>query len=82
MLHDSRGLIMATLGRPREYNTSAEARAAANVRQHEAAAAAGLVQRTVWLPRETWEALRQCRAQDERTDSATLARLLDAVLAK
>lgn len=73
---------MARLGRPRIYETRTEARAAANARQREAAAAGGLLQRSVWLPREIWLLLRECRVEGERTDSATLARLLDEVMAK
>lgn len=41
---------------------------------------AGFVQRSIWLPREFWEALRALRLPTESSDAATLERLVREAL--
>jgi hypothetical protein len=63
-------------GRPLQYLSPDEAKRAANARQRNTMQRAGLVQRSVWLPREVWETVRALRLPTESSDAATLERLL------
>jgi hypothetical protein len=67
-------------GRPRLHANEAAARKVANDRLRSAMRSSGRVQRSVWLPREVWEGLRQLRHQSETSDAATLERILREAL--
>lgn len=63
-------------GRPTEYSSPAEARAEAERRARRKAQSRGLVQRSVWLPMEAWNALRTLRDAVETSDAQTLSRVI------
>lgn len=67
-------------GRPRLHSSSTEARRAANCRRKVKLQGDGLVQRSVWLPKDLWDALRNIRQANERSDAATLERILRTAL--
>lgn len=63
-------------GRPAKYTDPADARRLANQRAADRARANGLVQRSLTLPLECWERIREARAPGETSDAQTVARLL------
>jgi hypothetical protein len=63
-------------GRPRLYACHQEARSSANRRHRVAMTSAGMVQRSVWLSRASWEAVRSLRRPGETSDAAVLERLI------
>lgn len=67
-------------GRPRLHPSPAEARRAANHRRKLKLQMDGLAQRSVWLPKDIWEALRSARLANETSDAATLERILRQAL--
>jgi hypothetical protein len=68
------------VGRPKKHSSCAEARRAENARRKAKLKGNGLAQRSVWLPRELWDALRTARLASETSDAATLERLLRKAL--
>ena len=63
-------------GRPAKYTDPADARRLANKRAADRARANGLVQRSLTLPVECWERIRDARAPGETSDAQTVARLV------
>ncbi len=63
-------------GRPAKYTDPAIARRLANQRAADRARAGGLVQRSLTLPAECWNRIREARAPGETSDAQTVARLL------
>lgn len=78
MITEARALGRA--GRPRLHSSPTEARRAANGRRKAKLQNDGLAQRSVWLPKELWEALRSARLANETSDVATLERILRQAL--
>lgn len=68
-------------GRPRLHVDLKAAQRAANRATAARAAAAGITQRSVWLPAVLWKVLRQARTDGETSDAQTLARLIGCTAA-